>query len=213
MGGLLEWTTGMPFAVALFVLYLVIIVIVFATLADRVSPEFKRFFHWGPGTKETPIKFAGISIDTKAKYAGFAGVLVFQALLMTYAGSIIQQWYQWEIMDPKNMLLSQPKWLVWAFDFVIDVVGLITSNLTFFVAIATQQFQFAIISWFAGWLPANFFMYLRIRDKVYNPAASARVQRAGAQALVRMSRKKALVRMSRKKARWPGAKTARLAAP
>lgn len=181
----------MPFAVALYVLYLVLIVSVFATLADRASPEFKRFFHVGPGTKETPIRFAGISIDTTAKYAGFVGLLVFQALAMTYAGQIIQNWYQWEIMDPKNLLLSQPRALTWAFDFVIDVVGLITRNLTFFVAIATQQFQFSLITWLAGWAPENWFMYRRIRDKVYDPAASARVQRARATALARMSRKKA----------------------
>lgn len=156
---------SVDFATLMMVLYGVAMVVLFVVFADKTSPSFKRFFHFGPGTEETPVEFAGISLDSNLKYAAFVAFLAIKALVLNYTGSILSDWYNYEIFNPDRKVLGMSKTKIWVYDFVLDVVHFVTQNFSTFVFIATQQIQFGIIGFIAGWFPNQYYLYRRLREK------------------------------------------------
>lgn len=156
---------SVDFATFMMVMYGAAVVTLFVVFADRNSPSFKRFFHFGPGTEETPVEFAGISLDTKLKYAMFVLFIAVKAAILNYTGSILADWYQYEVFNPDRKVLGMSKTKIWLYDLILDVIHFVTGNFSTFVFIATQQIQFGLIGFIAGWFPNQYYMYRRLNEK------------------------------------------------
>lgn len=156
---------SVEFATMLTILYGASVVTLIFVFGDTKSESFRRFFHFGPGTKEVPIEFAGISLDTPLKYSLFILFLVFQSSIWAFTGSILSDWYQYEIFNPDRTELSMAKSKIWFIDTLLDVVGFITGNFSTLIFLATQQIQFELVGFISRFIPNQFYMYRRLKDK------------------------------------------------